>query len=110
MKQRIRYIKKNGKIVSKNEVVNKFGSKYVVIIDPETMTYIIRNALSFRNYAGGENINNMNVLKRTIKKHLEHLHVEFETEVRQRCFGICEKNWSQEKEMKKRQQEQQIKE
>lgn len=105
MKQRIRYIKRDGKIVSKNEIISKHGSRYLVFIDKESMTYIIRNVLSFRKYEGGENINNMNVLKRTIKAHLEHLGVEFEKERRNRCFGLCEKNWSQKKEIEKRNSE-----
>ncbi len=106
MKQRIRYIKKDNKIISKNEVINKHGSRYIVIIELDTMTYTIRNAASYRNYTGGENINNMNVLKRTIKKHLEHLGVEFETESRNRTFGVCEKGFNQQKALEKRQQEQ----
>jgi hypothetical protein len=102
MKQRIRYIKKDGKIVSKNEVVSKHGSKYSVTINLDTMTYIIRNILSMRRYEGGENINNMNVLKRTIKAHLSHLGVEFGTERRNRTFGVCPPQWSQKKEIEKR--------
>lgn len=102
MKQRIRYVKKDGKIVSKNEIISKHGSRYIVFIDKENMTYAIRNVLSFRRYEGGENINNMNVLKRTIKAHLERLGVEFEKERRNRTFGICPPNWSQNKEIEKR--------
>ncbi len=102
MKQRIRYIKRDGKIVSKNEIISKHGSKYLVYIDKETMTYTIKNVLSFRKYEGGENINNMNVLKRTIKEHLAYLGVEFEKERRNRTFGICPPKWSQTKEIEKR--------
>jgi hypothetical protein len=110
MKQRIRYIKKDGNIVSKNEIVSKHGSRYSVTIDLATMTYTIKNLVSFRRYEGGENINNMNVLKRTIKAHLSHLGVLFETEKRNRVFGLCPKNWTQEKEIEKRRLLQSLKE
>ena len=52
---------------------------------------------------GGENINNLNVLKRTAKSTLEKkFGVSFDEEVRSRTYGLCEKGWSQEKEIKKR--------
>jgi len=105
MKQRIRYIKKDGNIVSKNEIVSKHGSRYSVSIDLATMTYTIKNLVSFRRYEGGENINNMNVLKRTIKAHLSHLGVLFDTERRNRTFGLCERGHSQSREIEKRREE-----
>jgi hypothetical protein len=105
MKQRIRYIKKEGKLISKNEIFSKHGSRYMVYIDLETRTYIIRNMVSTRRYEGGENINNMNVLKRTIKAHLEHLSCVFEKEKRNRVFGRCEIGWTMQKEMEKRREE-----
>lgn len=91
LKQRIRYVKKDNKLISKSEVVSKTGAKYMVYIDLETKTYLIRNQTSLRKYEGGENINNMNVLKRTVKKHLEWLNCIFENEKRQRTFGKCSK-------------------
>lgn len=108
MKQRIRYVKKEGKLISKNEIISKHGSKYMVYIDTQSMTYIIRNMISARKYDGGENINNMNVLKRTIKAHLEHLGCVFDKEKRQRVFGICPKGWNMQKELEKRKMEQQL--
>lgn len=104
MKQRIRYIKKDNQLISKNEVISKQGYRYMIYIDLENRTYTIRNMVSARRYEGGENINNMNVLKRTIKAHLEHLGCEFEKESRLRTFGICPKSWNQSKEMEKRRQ------
>ena len=89
LKQRIRYIKRDNKLVSKSEVISKTGARYMVYIDLDTKTYLIRNQTSLRKYEGGENITNMNVLKRTVKKHLQHLNVEFENERRQRSFGRC---------------------
>lgn len=99
MKQRIRYVKKDNTLVSKFDLVAAHGSKYHVIIYLETMTYEIKNRISFRTYGGGEDVNNMNVLKRNIKKHLEHLGVEFEPEKRFRTFGRCNKGYNQEKHL-----------
>lgn len=104
MLQRIRYDKKEGKLVSREVYSNK-GSKYMVFIDLQTMTYIIRNVLSLRKYEGGKGINNLTVLKRNVKKHLSHLGVPFGREVRQRTFGICEKGYSQAKEIQKRREQ-----
>lgn len=101
-KQRIRYVKKENQLVSKNEVWSKGGSRYMIYIDLVNITYIIRNSVSTRKYTGGEGINNMNVLKRNIKAHLEHLGCEFEKEKRFRTFGICNKGHSQIKEMELR--------
>lgn len=105
LKQRIRYVKKDGKLVSKNEVISKTGSRYVVHIDLETKTYVIRNQVSLRKYEGGQNINNMNVLKRVIKKHLQHLGIEFESERRKRSFGICSQGYNQKEHLAKQKQE-----
>lgn len=105
MKQRIRYVKKENKLISKNEVISKQGSKYMVYIDLETMTYIIRNMISARKYEGGQNITNMNVLKRTIKAHLEHLGCVFDKEKRKRIWGVCPKGWNMDKELQKRKEQ-----
>lgn len=98
LKQRIRYIKRDNKLVSKSEVISKTGARYMVYIDLDTKTYLIRNQNSLRKYEGGENINNMNVLKRTVKKHLEHLNCSFESERRNRTFGLCKRSWNQQKQ------------
>lgn len=100
-KQRIRYTEKDGKLIS-TEVFSKQGSRYVVYIDLTTKLYLIRNTLSLRKYTGGEGINNLHVLKRHIKKHLEALGCQFEKEKRQRTFGVCPKGWTMEKEIRKR--------
>lgn len=108
MAQRIRYIKKDNKLVSLHDVVSKRGSKYSVTIDLTDMTYIIKNTLSHRKYSGGKDINNLNVLKRKIKAHLKHLGIEFAKEKRNRCFGVVPKGYTQEQylEEKKKQTEQ----
>jgi hypothetical protein len=106
IKQRIRYVKKDTKLVTKNELISKTGARYHVFIDLETKTYLIRNMVSQRKYEGGENINNMNVLKRTVRKHLSHLGIELETESRNRSFGLCNKGFSESenRRLKKEQQ------
>ena len=88
-KQRIRYIKKGDQLVSKNELYSTKGSRYLVYLNLDTMTYLIRNSVSLRKYEGGEKINNLIVLKRVVKKHLAHLGVKFGKEVRARSFGLC---------------------
>lgn len=94
-KSRIRYQKKDGKLVSIEPITSKrTGAKYQVFIDPETMTYVIRNLLTMKKYEGGEGINNMNVLKNKVKKHLQALGCEFDKERRNRLFGRCEKGYS----------------
>ena len=75
MSQRIRYVKKGDTLMSVSDVVSKKGSKYCVTINLTDMTYVIKNIVSHRKYKGGEDINNLNVLKRNIKKHLKFLGV-----------------------------------
>lgn len=101
MIQRIRYIKKSKGLVSKNVIVSKSGAKYIVQIDLEEMTYTIRNINSQRGYSGGEGVNNLHVLKRHAKKHLEHLGCVFaEKEKRNRTFGKCAKGMTQQQHIK----------
>lgn len=98
-KSRIRYRKADNKLVTVNPVFSKHGSLYMVYIDLETCTYLIRNQTSMRKYEGGEGVNNLTVLKRKVKKHLEYLGVEFDTEKRFRTFGLCEKGYTQQKHL-----------
>ncbi len=104
-KQRIRYIKKENQLVSKNELYSAKGSRYLVYLNLDTMTYLIRNSVSLRKYEGGKNVNNLIVLKRVVKKHLAHLGVHFTKEKRFRSFGLCEKNWTESQEREKRRKE-----
>lgn len=85
MSSRIRYEKteKDGILHS----VRNFHSKttdamYYVILDTNSVTYKIKNMLSKRVYEGGEDVNNLHVLKRKVKERLEKLGVEFESEIR----------------------------
>jgi hypothetical protein len=101
MSKRIRYDKtrEEGKLVSKHTYISKkTGAKYKVFLDVNEKTYKIKNIGSERiTKSGGENINNLNVLKRTVKRELEQLGVSFEVEIRDREFGRCEKGYTQAK-------------
>ena len=106
---RIRYVKKENKLVSLKEVVSqRTGAKYRVYIDLDSMTYMLRNSQTLRKYEGGTNINNLNVLKRTVKKHLEQLGCKFGKENRNRTFGLVPKGYSQEIHKKSLEQEQNV--
>lgn len=102
MMNRIRYVKRDEGLVSKNILVSKStGAKYLVYINLKDMTYVIRNQVSLRKYVGGDDINNLNVLKRAVRKHLSQLGVELESEKRMRTFGRCSTGWNQDKQLKK---------
>lgn len=96
--QRIRYKKtKDENIVVSNKVLtsNKTGAQYLVYLDLKNVTYKIKNIRSENIHTGGENINNLNVLKRTVKARLEGMGVSFKDEERDRTFGLCPKGYSQ---------------
>lgn len=108
MVQRIRYVKKDGQLVSRDSIISSKGAMYLVFINLDTMTYVIRNQTSLRKYEGGEGVNNLHVLKRNIKKHLEHLGCVFSKEKRKRTFGVVKHGYNQAKhieEKKKKEQE-----
>lgn len=101
MSARIRYIEtEHENILISNKVFTSqsTGARYSVVLDLNNYTFRIRNENSKTNTVmGGENINNLNVLKRTAKKHLERLGVCFHDESRMRTFGLCEKGYTQKK-------------
>ena len=101
MTQRIRYKETEDKnIVVSNKIFTseKTGAQYKVFLNLEKVTYKIKNINSENCFYGGENINNLNVLKRTAKARLEGMGVNFTDEERDRTFGLCPKGWTQEKE------------
>lgn len=105
MSKRIRY-KKSVRDGDWVESVKTFtadtGAKYKVFLDLDNKLFYIKNLSSERFVKkGGENIKNMNVLKRTAKQRLEGLGVSFDDEVRSRTFGLCSKGWNQDKEESK---------
>ncbi len=106
MAKRIRYNEEKPGIFRSRQVYtsSSTGARYKVLLDTNEMIFKIQNlnTMTFV-YVGGENINNMNVLKRTAKATLEKkFGVLFDDESRSRTYGRCEKGWSQEKEIKKR--------
>lgn len=70
------------------------GAKYRIKIDTKECTYIITNINSERTYRGGEKVNNLHVLKRHIKKHLEKFGVSFEKEIRDNSNRVAGVNCS----------------
>lgn len=96
--KRIRYKKTDKEnIVVSNKVLksSSTGAEYLVYLDLENVTYKIKNINSENVHRGGENINNLNVLKRSVKSRLEGMGVKFAEEERDRTFGRCPKGYSQ---------------
>ena len=100
--ERIRYDKTDEEnvVISKRLFVSAInGAQYKVYLNTEDKTFTIRNIGSSRVVkTGGENINNITVLKRRAKSELKKLGVKFEMETRDRTFGVCEKGHTQDKE------------
>tara|TARA_R100001086_G_scaffold249746_1_gene190683 strand:- start:1504 stop:1821 length:318 start_codon:yes stop_codon:yes gene_type:complete len=98
--ERIRYDKTDEKniVVSKRLFISSInGAQYKVYLNIEDKTFTIRNIGSCRIVkTGGDNINNLNVLKRRAKSELKKLGVSFEEETRDRTFGRCQKGYTQE--------------
>lgn len=93
--KRIRYVKssKEGFLKSFRHLYSKkHDTTYSVELDTNEMTYRIINTSSRRSYEGGNNINNLHVLKRKAKRRLETLGVEFETETRDNSSRVAGKN------------------
>ena len=102
--KRIRYKKTNKEdVVVSNRVLKSTstGAEYLIYLDLKEVTYKIKNINSENIHRGGENINNLNVLKRSVKTRLEGMGVKFQDEERDRTFGICSKGYSQKKHEQK---------
>ena len=85
MSVRIRYEKteKEGILHSVRNYHSKTtDAMYIIYLDTINVTYTIKNMVSRRKYSGGEEVNNLHVLKRHVKERLEKLGVEFTTEIR----------------------------
>jgi len=109
MNERIRYTElkhKENHVISIREFISKkTGARYKVILDLENLLYMIRNERTKTFIKkGGDNINNLNVLKRTARKELASLGVEMSRESRDRTFGKVPKGMTQKKweELKKK--------
>lgn len=80
----------------------KTGAKYEVRLDLNNYTYEIKNINREVIYRGGENINNLNVLKREARKRLQKLGVKLTKENRDRSFGLCKKGYNQKKHLEEK--------
>ena len=102
MSERIRYEKYDNRenhVISCQEFVSKStGARYKIILDLDNNLYMVRNERT-KTFVkkGGENINNLNVLKRTARKELETLGVQLQRESRDRTFGKVQKGMTQKK-------------
>jgi hypothetical protein len=96
--QRIRYkeTREKGIQESTRTFKSKRGVPYKVRLNLNDMTYAIKNLNSENLIKGGENINNLNVLKQAARERLEGLGVELATESRDRTFGLCKKGYNQD--------------
>lgn len=85
MTVRIRYEKTDdeGILCSvRNFYSKRWDAMYIVYLNINEVTFYVKNMLSGRKYTGGDNTNNLHVLKRQVKKKLEGLGVEFGDEIR----------------------------
>lgn len=98
---RIKYLdhkyKENHKISTRQFTSQSTGAKYRIILNLTDMQYYIRNERSKEFSYKSKTYTNLNVLKRVARARLEKFGVSLKREVRERCFGICEKGFSQEK-------------
>ncbi len=94
MATRIRYEKYDDPNKTYNQVsVRNFHSTrtdamYIIYLDTKNVTYTIKNMLSGRKYSGGDDVNNLHVLKRNVKERLEKLGVPFDSEIRDNASRV----------------------
>jgi hypothetical protein len=101
---RIRYVDhptKDNCIISLNQYVSeRTGAKYKIVLNLEEMIYGIRNERTKEFVFKSKQYTNLNVLKRTARSKLESFGVNLKRESRDRTFGICSKDYTQEKHEK----------
>ena len=61
---------------------------YIIYLDTENVSYVIKNMLSGRKYDGGNEVSNLHVLKRHVKARLEKLGVVFGSEIRDNASRV----------------------
>lgn len=85
-------------VISINDFVSKkTGARYRVILDFNENNFSIRNERNKEFVFKSKNYGNLNVLRRNARAKLKDLGVAVGRESRNRCFGRCEKGFSQEK-------------
>ena len=100
---RIRYedTDKEGIVKSKRKFTSESsGIVFQVFLNLNDYTYEIKSMGNDNYIKGGMKINNLNVLKRKVKEHLVKLGVVFDSESRNRTFGLCSNGYTQEKHLK----------
>lgn len=83
--KRIRYKKtaRKGVLESvRNIHSQKTDHMFIVYLHVDECRYVIKNIITKKTYHGGDNVNNIAVLKRNIKSRLEKLGVKFAIEIR----------------------------
>lgn len=108
MSSRIRYEEyqdQNGKydlVSMRNYNSTKTDAMYIVYLNTEEVTYMIKNMRTYREYKledeKCDEINNLHVLKRHVKARLQKLGVEFSSEIRDNSSRVPGKNCSYKKE------------
>lgn len=97
MSTRIRYKETSSGIFESLKVYkSERGVPYLVRLNLNEMTYVIKNLYSEHLIKGGSPVNNLNVLKRNARDHLVSLGVDMKTETRDRTFGLCPKGYTQD--------------
>lgn len=88
-------------VISINDYVSqKSGARYRVVLDYNEINFAIRNERTKEFVFKSKNYGNLNVLRRNARAKLKDLGVYVGRESRNRTFGICEKNWTQDKQRK----------
>lgn len=101
---RIRYkdhpTRDNCKISINEYISQRTGARYKVVLDFDEMMFSIRNERTKEFIFKSKKYGNLNVLKRNARSKLGDLGVKVGRESRDRTFGICSKNWNQDKQRK----------
>ena len=98
---RIRYkdhpTRDNCKISINEYISQRTGARYKIVLDFDEMMFSIRNERTKEFIFKSKKYGNLNVLKRNARSKLGDLGVKVGRESRDRCFGLCEKDFTQEK-------------
>lgn len=93
--RRIRYEKTDDKNILKSVrtlISESTNAMYEIQLNTKECLYRITNINNRRVYRGGENINNLHILKQKAKDHLKKLGVVFESEIRDNTSRVVGKN------------------
>lgn len=86
-------------VISINDFVSqRTGARYKVVIDYRNMQYAIRNERTKEFVYKSGSYTNKNAIRRAARNRLKAFGVNMGRESRNRTFGRCDKNWTQEKQ------------